>query len=346
MNKPETPKHAHLDKLDELKEGEVAGRQEFVFFFDALDCNPNGDPDSGNLPRIDPETQHGLVTDVCIKRKVRNTVQMWADKDENGAPKKPFRIFIQNTEALNSLIAEAEPKPKIKDAKAVERNREEVETAKKWMMENFYDIRTFGAVMSTGANAGQVRGPVQIGFSRSVDPIFQVECSITRIAITTPEDFERKRTEMGRKALVNYALYRMHGFYNPFLASQSMNKSNGTGFNAADLAALYRALANMFEFDHSASRGEMHAQALFVFEHTDSLGNAPSHELFQLIPKPKRTNDNVIPRNVTHYGFESLPSDDKPLDKFPKVTFHALLNNINVVQSKGTAKGTATTPEH
>lgn len=333
MQKPETPKHGYLDELDALGEAEVAGRQEFVFFLDALDCNPNGDPDSGNLPRIDPETQHGLITDVCIKRKIRNTIQMWADKQESGAPKNPFRIFIQNTEALNSLIAEAEPKPKIKDGKEVERNRQDVEAAKKWMMENFYDIRTFGAVMSTGTNAGQVRGPIQIGFSRSVDPIFQVDCSITRIAITTPEDFERKRTEMGRKALVNYALYRMHGFYNPFLASQAMNKTNGTGFNAADLAALYRALANMFEFDHSAGRGEMHAQALLVFEHTDSLGNAPSHELFQLVPKPKRTDDNVIPRSVRDYRFPSLPGDGEPLKEFPKVKFHTLLNNISVCKA-------------
>jgi CRISPR-associated protein Csd2 len=286
MKTPETPKHAYLDMLDGLGRAEVTGRQEFVFFFDALDCNPNGDPDSGNLPRIDPETQHGLVTDVCIKRKIRNTVQMWADSQS------PNRIFIQNTEALNSLIAQALPKAETAVPKEPDkpdnykgRNREQVESAKKDMMRHFYDIRTFGAVMSTGANAGQVRGPVQIGFSRSVDPIFQVDCSLTRIAITTEKEFRAgKATEMGRKALLNYGLYRMHGFYNPFLASQTMNKTNGTGFNAADLAVLYRALANMFEFDHSAGRGEMHAQALLVFEHADSLGNASSHQLFQLIP--------------------------------------------------------------
>ena len=327
METPETPTHAYLDTLDTLGTGTVLGRQEFVFFFDALDCNPNGDPDTGNLPRIDPETQHGLVTDVCIKRKIRNTIQMWADS------KSPYRIFIQNTEALNSLISKAEPKPPVekdKNGKETEgeRNRQDRETAKKWMMENFYDIRTFGAVMSTGANAGQVRGPIQIGFSRSVEPIFQMDCSITRIAITTPEDFEQKQTEMGRKALVNYGLFRLHGFYNPFLASQDLNKTNGTGFTAADLAALYRALANMFEFDHSASRGEMHAQALFVFEHTSSLGNAPSHQLFQLIAKPKRVDEKVIPRNVTDYCFESLPKDGETVAGFPKVKFHALVNNI------------------
>jgi CRISPR-associated protein Csd2 len=330
MKKPETPKHSYLDALDAMEMKAVAGRQEFIFLFDALDCNPNGDPDAGNLPRIDPETQHGLVSDVCIKRKIRNTIQMWADDQS------PNRIFIQNTEALNSLIAQAEPKPKIeKDPetakeKEVERNRAEREKAKRWMMDHFYDIRTFGAVMSTGANAGQVRGPIQVSFSRSVEPIFQMECSITRIAITTPEDFERKQTEMGRKALVNYALYRLHGFYNPFLASQELNKTNGTGFTAADLAALYRAFANMFEFDHSASRGEMHAQALFVFEHTDSLGNAPSHQLFQLIPKPKRVDEHVIPRNATDYCFEPLPKDGEPLVAFPKVKFHALMNNIPI----------------
>src|SRR6266567_1132143 len=230
MKKPETPKHSYLDALDTMKTKPVVGRQEFVFFFDAIDCNPNGDPDAGNLPRIDPETQHGLVSDVCIKRKIRNTIQMWADNQS------PNRIFIQNTEALNSLIAQAEPKPKIeKNPKTgkeeeAERNRAEREKAKQWMMEHFYDIRTFGAVMSTGANAGQVRGPIQVGFSRSADPIFQMECSITRVAITTPEDFERKQTEMGRKALVNYGLYRLHGFYNPFLASRDLNKTNGTGF--------------------------------------------------------------------------------------------------------------------
>ncbi|MBZ5554865.1 MAG: type I-C CRISPR-associated protein Cas7/Csd2 [Acidobacteriia bacterium] len=330
MKKPDTPKHAYLDTLDQLGARTVNGRQEFVFFFDALDCNPNGDPDAGNLPRIDPETQHGLVTDVCIKRKIRNTIQMWADNQS------PYRIFIQNTEALNSLIAKAEPRakkeadPKTGKEKEIERNREEREHAKKWMMDNFYDIRSFGAVMSTGANAGQVRGPIQIGFSRSIDPIFQVDCSITRIAITTQEDFERKQTEMGRKALVNYGLYRLHGFYNPFLASQDLNKTSGTGFKAADLAVLYRALANMFEFDHSASRGEMHAQALFVFEHTDSLGNAPSHQLFQLIPKPNRVDNNVIPRNVTDYCFASLPKNGEYVAGFPKVIFHTLLNNIPV----------------
>jgi CRISPR-associated protein Csd2 len=333
MKKPETPEHAYLDTLDKLNTEPVIGRQEFVFFFDALDCNPNGDPDTGNLPRIDPETQHGLVTDVCIKRKIRNTIQMWADNQS------PYRIFIQNTEALNSLISKAEPKPPVekdKNGKETEgeRNRQDREMAKKWMMENFYDIRTFGAVMSTGANAGQVRGPIQIGFSRSVEPIFQMDCSITRIAITTPEDFERKQTEMGRKALVNYGLYRLHGFYNPFLASQELNRTNGTGFTAADLAALYRALANMFEFDHSASRGEMHAQALFVFEHTDSLGNAPSHNLFQMIPRPKRKDEKVIPRNVTDYCFESLPKDGDFVPDFPRVKCHALLNNIKVCEKK------------
>lgn len=342
MKPPETPKHAYLDTLDTLHTETVPGRQEFVFFFDALDCNPNGDPDAGNLPRIDPETQHGLVTDVCIKRKIRNTIQMWADKDEKGAPQSPFRIFIQNTESLNSLIAAAEPKPrpeidkKTGKEKEGERNRAERETAKKWMMQQFYDIRTFGAVMSTGANAGQVRGPIQIGFSRSVEPIFQVDCSITRIAITTSEDFERKQTEMGRKALVNYGLYRLHGFYNPFLASQDLNKTNGTGFKAADLAALYRALANMFEFDHSAGRGEMHAQALFVFEHTDSLGNAPSHQLFQMVPRPKRVEEKVIPRNITDFCFDSLPKDSAFLPQFPKVKFHSLINNIPSVATKAT----------
>jgi len=336
MKTPETPKHEYLTQLDTLDTGTVTGRQEFVFYFDAFDCNPNGDPDAGNLPRIDPETQHGLVTDVCIKRKVRNMIQMWADNQS------PYRIFIQNTEALNSLIAKAEPvakkeiDPKTGKEKEVERKREERERAKRWMMEHFYDIRTFGAVMSTGTNAGQVRGPIQIGFSRSVDPIFQMECSITRIAITTPEDFERKETEMGRKALVNYALYRLHGFYNPFLASQELNKTNGTGFNAADLAALYRALANMFEFDHSGGRGEMHAQALFVFQHKDSLGNAPSHHLFKLVPKPyrlldpERPGEKIIPRDISHYEFASLPKDGDFLSDFPRVKFHAILNNVGV----------------
>jgi len=340
MKTPETPKHAYLTKLDTLAAGTVTGRQEFVFFFDALDCNPNGDPDAGNLPRIDPETQHGLVTDVCIKRKIRNTIQMWADNES------PYRIFIQNTEALNSLIAKAEPKPKTKvnektgKEEEVPRDRSGRESAKQWMADNFYDIRTFGAVMSTGSNAGQVRGPIQIGFSRSVDPIFQMECSITRIAITTPEDFERKETEMGRKALVNYALYRLHGFYNPFLASRELNQTSGTGFKAADLAALYRALANMFEFDHSGGRGEMHAQALFVFEHTDSLGNAPSHQLFKLIPKPcrladpERPGEKIIPRHISHYAFDSLPKNGESLAEFPRVKLHAILNNIEVKRSE------------
>jgi CRISPR-associated protein Csd2 len=338
MKTPETPKHDYLNNLDGMgKDATVLGRQEFVFFFDALDCNPNGDPDAGNLPRIDPETQHGLVTDVCIKRKIRNTIQMWADGQS------PYRIFIQNTEALNSLIAQAIPKAEIekpeepdKPDNYKDRNRAQVEDAKKDMMKHFFDIRTFGAVMSTGSNAGQVRGPIQIGFSRSVEPIFQIDCSITRIAITTEKDFRGtdptkfKATEMGRKALINYGLYRMHGFYNPFLACQNLNKTSGTGFKAADLAALYRALANMFEFDHSASRGEMHAQALFVFEHTDPLGNAPSHQLFQMIPRPKRVDEKVIPRNVTDYCFESLPKNGDAIPDFPRVKLHTLLNNIPI----------------
>lgn len=250
-------------------------RYDFVYFFDVKDANPNGDPDAGNLPRIDPETGHGLVTDVCLKRKIRNYVAL----TKNGA--EGFRIYFQEKAVLNRLHDEAWEKHSdaaVRGSKDRSKLPKEVEKAREltaFMCRNFYDIRTFGAVMSTEVNCGQVRGPVQVSFSRSVEPVVTLEHAITRSSVTNERDLEKERT-MGRKFTVPYAVYRAHGFVNPFLAEQ-------TGFSEGDLDLLWEATLGAFQFDQSAARpaGSMAARKLIVFKHDAPLGNAPSHQLLE-----------------------------------------------------------------
>lgn len=251
----------------------IEKRYDFALFFDVKDGNPNGDPDAGNLPRIDAETGNGIVTDVCLKRKIRNYVQL-VQKDESGNPKEGYDIFIKEKAILNSSIEEVYKELGIdatskKPAKGID-----VEKGRARMCRKFFDVRTFGAVLSTGPNAGQVRGPVQLTFGRSVEPIVAIEHSITRVAITKEED--SKKNEMGRKYTVPYGLYCAYGFVSPSFAAQ-------TGFSAEDLAILWEALENMFEYDRSAARGLMSTRRLVIFEHKSALGNKPANELFDRI---------------------------------------------------------------
>lgn len=247
----------------------IQNRYDFVLFFDVKDGNPNGDPDAGNLPRIDPETGHGLVTDVCIKRKVRNYVQL-AKNCSFG-----YDIFVKEKAILNNLIADAHKSEKVKGKEKGERT----EAARQVMCGKYFDIRTFGAVMSTGENAGQVRGPVQLTFSRSVDQVVPLEHSITRMAVATEAEAEKQQGDnrtMGRKFTVPYALYRCHGFISAPLGAQ-------TGFSEDDLNLFWDALANMFEHDRSAARGQMSTRKLIVFKHESNMGNAPAHKLFDMV---------------------------------------------------------------
>ena len=253
----------------------ISRRYDFVYLFDVIDGNPNGDPDAGNLPRLDPETGQGLVTDVCLKRKVRNFVSMVKDGEIG------FSIYMQQRAILNSqhklayeaLHLEPEPKKLPKDEAAAREL-----TA--WMCRNFYDIRTFGAVMTTEVNAGQVRGPVQLGFARSIEPVMPIEVTITRGAVTNARDAENKTREMGRKYVLPYALFRVHGFISGRLAN---DQRKGTGFSEYDLRLFWQALEQMFDHDRTAARGEMAARKLLVFEHDSDLGNAPAHVLFERV---------------------------------------------------------------
>ena len=283
----------------------IENRYEFVIFFDVENGNPNGDPDAGNMPRIDPETGYGLVTDVCLKRKIRNYVE--AVKE--GQP--GYRIYVKDNVPLNRSDAEActylgvDP-GKLKEAKKKNANLDE--KIRDFMCSNFYDIRTFGAVMTTfvkGAlNCGQVRGPVQIGIAGSVDPIVPQEVTITRIAITTEADAEKKGTEMGRKYIVPYGLYRAEGYVSANLARKT------TGFSQEDLELLWQAILNMFELDHSAARGKMAVRELIVFRHSSEFGNAPAYKLFDLV-KAERKAEVTAPRCYADYQVlvheENLP---------------------------------------
>jgi len=268
-------------------------RYDFLFLFDAQDANPNGDPDAGNLPRLDPETGQGLVTDVCIKRKIRNFIQ--TTRTENN-----LQIFIQEKRPLNPLIAQAcdatninqyaKADGKWESDKTKKRPQTEIRTLQNWMCSRYYDIRTFGGVLSTGPNAGQIRGPVQLSFSRSIDRIVTAEHTITRLT-----DVDKEEGEMGRKFTIPYGLYKAQGFVNPFLAAQ-------TGFTDEDLELLFQSLENAFQFDQSAARpaGSMNPRALLVFKHETQLGNAPSHKLFELVTVKKK--DTVeVPRVFFDY---------------------------------------------
>lgn len=262
---------------------ELKNRIDFVYIFDVQDGNPNGDPDAGNLPRVDAETGMGLVTDVCLKRKVRNYVQVAKDLADG------YDIFIKEKAVLNNSIDAAHEEDSVKSAK------DKTIAAREIMCKKYYDVRTFGAVMSTGKNAGQVRGPIQITFARSVDPIAAAEHSITRVAVATEKEAEKQGGEnhtMGRKATVPYGLYVCHGFISANLAKQ-------TGFSEEDLELFFDALKNMFDVDRSASRGLMSAQKLIVFRHDSVLGNAPANKLFDLVQIKKKTED--VPRSFKDY---------------------------------------------
>lgn len=262
----------------------IKNRYDFVLLYDVENGNPNGDPDAGNMPRIDPETGYGIVTDVCIKRKIRNYVEL-VKEDAPG-----HKIYVKEGIPLNSqhelaYIASGIDIPKKEDAKNVAGAT--LQTLRKWMCANFYDIRAFGAVMTTGVNCGQVRGPVQLNFSRSIDPIVQQEVTITRVTVTRKED--EKLTEMGRKHIVPYGLYRVEGYISARLAN---DETKGTGFSEEDLALFWDALVNMFEHDHSAARGKMATRKLIIFKHESELGNAAAHQLFDLVSVVKANEKN------------------------------------------------------
>ncbi|MGY4706962.1 type I-C CRISPR-associated protein Cas7/Csd2 [Candidatus Bipolaricaulota sp. J31] len=275
-------------------------RHEFVLLFDVVNGNPNGDPDAGNLPRVDPETMHGLVTDVCLKRKVRDYLQLVYN----------VPIFIQSRSALNTLKKEAAEELDPPLTEEERSGKRPIPRLRSKLCEKYYDIRMFGAVLATGEredrlNAGQVRGPMQLTFARSIDPIVPLDLSITRKARTTEERMETGETEMGRKPIVPYGLYRAHGFYNPFLAEN-------TGVSEEDLELFWEALTRMFEFDRSAARGEMTVRGLWIFTHENKKGDAPAHKLFSLI-KVEKKDGIESPRSFDDYKViepaeEQLPS--------------------------------------
>lgn len=272
----------------------IKNRYDFVILFDVENGNPNGNPDAGNMPRIDPETGYGLVTDVCLKRKIRNYVE---DLKEE-AP--GYRIYVKEGVPLNRSDAEALTAVGVSgDLKAAKKADPGIDKKlRDFMCSNFYDIRTFGAVMTTfvkGAlNCGQVRGPVQLNFARSIDPIVPQEVTITRVAITTEADAEKKGTEMGRKHIVPYALYRAEGYVSANLARKT------TGFSEDDLQLLWQAILNMFENDHSAARGKMAVRELIVFKHDSELGCAPAYKLFQKV-QVQRVEGVEVPRRYEDY---------------------------------------------
>lgn len=248
----------------------ITNRYEFVFLFDVTNGNPNGDPDAGNLPRLDPESNRGLVTDVCLKRKIRNFV----DLAKEGSP--GYAIYMQEKSVLNNQHKKAYEALEIEhEAKKLPKDQQKALELTQWMCKNFFDVRTFGAVMTTEVNAGQVRGPVQLAFSTSIDPVVPLEVSITRMAVTNEKDLEKERT-MGRKHIIPYGLYRVHGYVSAKLAEK-------TGFSDDDLQLLWNSLINLFEHDRSAARGEMASRKLIVFKHDLPLGNAPAHKLFDTV---------------------------------------------------------------
>ena len=298
-------------------------RCDFVLLFDVIDGNPNGDPDAGNAPRIDPETNQGLVSDVCLKRKIRNFVEL------TRADAPGHHIYIregailndQHQRAYDALVEDGtlkqKGKSKDKDKATYETTEKDGNTiprdlARDWMCQNFFDVRTFGAVMSTGVNAGQVRGPLQLSFARSIDPILPMEHSITRRSVTTQKEWEKQQTSqegqartMGRKETVPYGLYRCHGTVNPYLAAQ-------TGFSADDLSLVWDAIARLFENDQSAARARMATRALFVFEHEQPLGNAPGFRLQESITVTQNDDSSSVPRTYEDYTVSAPTPDELP----------------------------------
>jgi CRISPR-associated protein Csd2 len=305
---------------------QLANRYDFVLIFDVKDGNPNGDPDAGNMPRLDAESGHGLVTDVSLKRKVRNFVGLIKEQDEREPVdgEKRFEIYVREKailnhqnqraySALNLAVAQEEQAQEATENEATDAKKkkpakdkrkgsaDEVGQARKWMCQNFFDVRTFGAVMSTGVNCGQVRGPVQFTFARSVEPIVALEHSITRMAVATEAEAEKQQGDnrtMGRKHTVPYGVYVAHGFVSSFLAKQ-------TGFGDDDLELVFQALMQMFEHDRSAARGEMSTRGLYVFKHDSELGNAPAHALFDRL-QVKPVEAGAVARSFDAYsvGFD------------------------------------------
>ena len=269
--------------MSETASPPIANRYDFVFLFDVRNGNPNGDPDAGNMPRMDPETGRGLVTDVAIKRKIRNYVAM-ARADAPG-----YDIYMRDGAVLNVEHRKAYQHFGIEpDTKSKKAPKDKAQELTRWMCDNYFDIRTFGAVMSTEVNTGQVRGPVQLTFSESIDPIVPMEISITRSSVTNERDALQNDRTMGRKHIVPYGLYRAHGFVSGRLANDA---KKGTGFSEADLSLVWEALANMFDHDRAAARGEMTARGLIVFKHDSDLGNAPAHKLLERVTVARAGGD-------------------------------------------------------
>jgi CRISPR-associated protein Csd2 len=294
----------------------IQNRYEFVYLFDVENGNPNGDPDAGNLPRIDPETHQGLVTDVCLKRKVRNFVEIV--KEGNS----PHEIYVRERAVLNQAHERAHKAVGVKaetdegGKKKRKGKGDEVEKARRWMCDNFFDVRTFGAVMTLGTNCGQVRGPIQMAFARSVEPILSMEVSITRMAVATEREAEAQSGDnrtMGRKSIVPYGLYRSEGFISAHLAGQ-------TGFSEEDLELFWSALAHMFDHDRSAARGKMAARKLIVFKHDSKLGNAPAHSLFDRVAVSRASDPETPARAFSDYQIaihqDGLPAGVEIIEKF------------------------------
>lgn len=294
----------------------IAHRYEFVYLFDVTNGNPNGDPDAGNLPRLDPETNRGLVTDVCLKRKIRNFVSL--DKEDTAG----YAIYMQEKAVLNNQHEKAwkalDIPPDAKEGyKKLPKDEAKARGLTAWMCRNFYDVRCFGAVMTTGVNAGQVRGPIQMAFASSIDPVLPLEILITRMAVTTQKEADDQSGDnrtMGRKHIVPYGLYRAHGFISAKLAER-------TGFSDEDLELFWRALENMLEHDRSAARGEMAARKLVVFRHENPMGNAPAHVLFDCV-KVDRTEGQAdsSARSFVDYRVtvdrSAIPSGVEAIERF------------------------------
>ena len=276
----------------------IKNRYDFVFFFDVKNGNPNGDPDAGNMPRIDPDTSRGIVSDVCLKRKIRNYVDLvkseTVDDPDVAEGELGYKIYVQEAAVLNDRNRKAYVHYDMKSVtKKLPKAKEDQLKVTKFMCDNFFDIRSFGAVMTTEVNCGQVRGPVQLCFAESVDPVLPLEMSITRMAVTNEKDAEKEKT-MGRKQYVPYGLYRAEGFVSAALAEK-------TGFSQEDLDLLFEALMNMFEHDRSAARGLMTSRKLFVFKHDSKLGNAPAHRLFETVSVNRLIEDDAEARAFSDY---------------------------------------------
>ncbi|MFI3290223.1 MAG: type I-C CRISPR-associated protein Cas7/Csd2 [Rikenellaceae bacterium] len=282
----------------------VNKRYEFIILFDVKDGNPNGDPDNDNAPRVDPQTGEGIITDVCLKRKVRNYVEMVKGEEAGN------RIYIKQRAVLNKLIDEAYEQSQVEEVEGYDK----VHQAREWMCAQYWDIRTFGALMTSGKNAGQVRGPIQMTFARSVEPIIMMDNCVVRIAVTTEKESEKQKGEnrtMGRKYTIPYALYQGYGYISANLAAQS-------GFTEDDLELFWQGLINMFEEDRSSLRGQMSVRKLIIFEHSSKFGNAPSSQLFDRVSVEK-INPMDVSRNFKDYNIkidrESLPKGVKIIEK-------------------------------